>query len=1074
MKMRRRPSPLVIVLILAGVLTAIGGILINAVSNAVTFLPLPLTIPLLILVIVAMIGITIWQTHLQEEHTTSLPAIKEDQQRKRLLTKVRSFWITGVLEHSLYNAVLITLGLQEQPDAVMNPWSLVVQEAELPARPLPFGTRITQVYNDAHGELLILGEPGAGKTTLLLELARGLLDQAEGDDDHPIPVVLNLSSWGNKRQALTGWLIEELQAKYQVPRNVSQSWIARDRLLLLLDGLDEVAPGGRLACVSALNEYRQEHNLGSMVVCCRSSEYQEQDTRVLLQNAVVVQPLTQQQIDDYLSAAGQQLEVMREAFHRDAILQELATTPLMLNVLTLAYRETPARDLPSADSLEAQRQQVFAHYTERMLHHRSVHTSYSPQQMLHWLTWLAQQLIEHGQTVFSIDQIQPDWLPSLRMRRLYRNLLMGLAYGAVIGLLVGLSMWLAIVPGIPDDVWSFEPLYGGLYGLVFGLLYGVGIGLINTSETVLYHETAIQRLWAGLKNNFYKLLKSRPVAGLIIGLGSGLFEGHLIGAIYGSQYRYQKGGLFIGAVIGLLVAWVGKLDTAIQPVEALRWKWNKRSPWKAALKRLAVGLAIGLVIASLNIFLLWSVRGPTSLDVYLLVLWTLLIGYILWLILVVSHGFLPGVANGRNFIRPHRKIWLSARSGIYAGTVLGLLTCISLLLVYYGTLWYLGYLRYLGLEGVWPVGLPPGLRYGILGIGLWLSQGDTSYLTASLSVFLFICLAVGLPVGLRWGGFACLQHLLLRLFLWRLDYLPLNDLQFLDHADQCLLLRKVGSNYIFAHRLLLEYFASRETTPISTYSVSIAQVDPEDVLAYYNRGTTSLQIQHYERAIENYSYAIKLGTSGPAVYLNRGLAYDGCHRYEQAIADYTQVIQMNPRFSLAYFRRAYTYLRLKRREPACRDFERYALLKPKSRNGLWMTIYAALGKAPPDNDVIDRLESIAAKHPRNHDSYMCWGVALGIRGKWKEGLRKLERALLLSSHPILQLRLSSSSSEDDHFWKGMLCAYLGHDAEAMEAVEKALEKGLPPLLLTPLYWLEQDRPQFYHEHALPLLTRLNV
>ncbi|HLZ63802.1 MAG TPA: NACHT domain-containing protein, partial [Ktedonosporobacter sp.] len=613
--MRRRPSPLIIVLILAGVLTAIASILVNAISNAVNFLPLPLTIPLLILVIVATIGVTIWQTHLQEEHTPSLPAIKEDQQRKRLLAKVRSFWITGVLEHSLYNAVLITLGLREQPDAVMNPWSLVVQEAERPAHPLPFGTRITQVYNDAHGELLILGEPGAGKTTLLLELARDLLDQAESDDNYPIPVVLNLSSWGNKRQAFTGWLIEELQAKYQVPHNVSQNWIARDRLLLLLDGLDEVVPGGRHACVSAINEYRQEHNLVSMVVCCRNSEYQEQDTRILLQNAVVVQPLTQQQTDDYLSMAGQQLKAMREAFHRDVILRELATTPLMLNILTLAYREAPVKDLPSADSLEAQRQQVFAHYTERMLHHRSVHTSYSPQQMLHWLTWLAQQLLGHGQTVFSIDQIQPDWLPTLRMRRLYRNLLMGLTYGAVIGLLVGLSMWLAIVPDIPY-VWSFEPLYGGLYGLVFGLLYGVGTGLVSTSEIVIYYETPLQRLWTGLKNNFYRLLKSRSVAGLIIGLSSGLFEGHLIGAIYGSQYRFQKGGLLIGAAIGLLVGWAGKLDTAIQPVEAIRWKWSKGSPltWKAALKLLTIGFSSGLVISSLNAVLLWSVYGPTPLN----------------------------------------------------------------------------------------------------------------------------------------------------------------------------------------------------------------------------------------------------------------------------------------------------------------------------------------------------------------------------------------------------------------------------------------------------------------------------
>ncbi len=36
--------------------------------------------------------------------------------------------------------------------------------------------------------------------------------------------------------------------------------------------------------------------------------------------------------------------------------------------------------------------------------------------------------------------------------------------------------------------------------------------------------------------------------------------------------------------------------------------------------------------------------------------------------------------------------------------------------------------------------------------------------------------------------------------------------RFLDYAAERILLRKVGGGYIFAHRLLLEYFASLDTT----------------------------------------------------------------------------------------------------------------------------------------------------------------------------------------------------------------------------------------------------------------------
>ena len=42
---------------------------------------------------------------------------------------------------------------------------------------------------------------------------------------------------------------------------------------------------------------------------------------------------------------------------------------------------------------------------------------------------------------------------------------------------------------------------------------------------------------------------------------------------------------------------------------------------------------------------------------------------------------------------------------------------------------------------------------------------------------------------------------------------------------------------------------------------------------------------------------------------------------------------------------------------------------------------------------------------------------------------------------------------------------------AIEAINTALAVGLPPLLLAPLYWLENDRPNFFSEYAAPLLLR---
>jgi hypothetical protein len=81
--------------------------------------------------------------------------------RTRMLTKVHDFWVQGVLDSSRQNAALIALGLEFVPEAVAHPWRMLVQQPQQAQRALPVGTRISDVFDLLHGELLILGEPGS-------------------------------------------------------------------------------------------------------------------------------------------------------------------------------------------------------------------------------------------------------------------------------------------------------------------------------------------------------------------------------------------------------------------------------------------------------------------------------------------------------------------------------------------------------------------------------------------------------------------------------------------------------------------------------------------------------------------------------------------------------------------------------------------------------------------------------------------------------------------------------------------------------------------------------------------------
>jgi len=185
--------------------------------------------------------------------------------------------------------------------------------------------------------------------------------------------------------------------------------------------------------------------------------------------------------------------------------------------------------------------------------------------------------------------------------------------------------------------------------------------------------------------------------------------------------------------------------------------------------------------------------------------------------------------------------------------------------------------------------------------------------------------------------------------------------------------------------------------------------------------------------------------------------------YQPILRALEQQLVAHPNDFQLYLERGYVYLRLKMRESACADFAKYAAHRPKDVNAAWMVVYAALGKERPGVETAERLEVIAELDPQSDEAYVCRGVALELRGKLQEGLAELEHALSLDAE-----------NENASFWKGVVCTCLGRDAMAMESIEQALKAGLPPILLTPLNWLEQDSPNFYQEYAQPLLKRYEL
>src|SRR5262249_18952152 len=289
---------------------------------------------------------------------------------------------------SLYKEVMITLGLAERPTAVARPLDVLVQRPDGTGRPLPPETKNGEGFDELHGSLPILRAPRSRKKTLPLEPTPNPFGQAEQDSDVPIPVVFPLSTWGEQRLSLAEWFIDELTRRYDVAHKVAQEWIEHDRVLPLLDGLDEVKEEYRAACVEAINDFRKEHGfLLPLALCCRVAVYDALRTRLRLQGAVLVQPLTRQQVEAYLDELGEAGVGLRNALRDDPTLWELAEAPLLLNVMTLAYSKEVAVVPFAGNAPEARREYLFTAYVNRMFQRRSSATRYTKEQSLRWLSW---------------------------------------------------------------------------------------------------------------------------------------------------------------------------------------------------------------------------------------------------------------------------------------------------------------------------------------------------------------------------------------------------------------------------------------------------------------------------------------------------------------------------------------------------------------------------------------------------------------------------------------------------------------------------------------------------------------
>ena len=114
--------------------------------------------------------------------------------------------------------------------------------------------------------------------------------------------------------------------------------------------------------------------------------------------------------------------------------------------------------------------------------------------------------------------------------------------------------------------------------------------------------------------------------------------------------------------------------------------------------------------------------------------------------------------------------------------------------------------------------------------------------------------------------------------------------------------------------------------------------------SYNNRGMAFAATDEPDKAIADYSKAIKLAPAYGPAYLNRGNVYSDQGRLDEAIAEFDMLIKVFPDYVLPYNSRGAAYYRKGEYDKAIADFNAAVRLKPDYVNAFWNRARAYGGK----------------------------------------------------------------------------------------------------------------------------------
>ena len=446
----------------------------------------------------------------------------------------------------------------------------------------------------ASGRIVVVGAPGVGKSgTAILLLLDAVAHRDSLDDTErarvPVPVLFTGHGWNPNTTSVQDWLRDQLVATYPLfqrrggDADAAALAAARDKVALILDGLDEMDEALHPAALQALSDAPFR-----VVVLTRSQEMVRAASEAWLVGAVAVHlhDVTGPEAAEYLQRAHTGpppsglpglLAHLRE--HPNGVLAGGLSTPLTLTLLRDTYHA--GDDL--GDLLDPTRYST-AEHIERHLITRVLPAAYTPRpgrppprysetQACQALTFLARRM-NQDHTRDLVWWHVPRWASTMP-RVLTTGLAYGLAYGFVLGLVAGLIVG-------PVGGLTIGLMGGPMLGIVGGLTGKLASGRLMGKLTIVEPRRVRTANW--------RAVVSRRALG--VGLSSGLTAGVWVEFLGGLPGEFP-GGLPDGLGFGLTIGFVSGLASGL--TEGGTGEDRPLGPREIWRNDRAAGLLMGLV-----------------------------------------------------------------------------------------------------------------------------------------------------------------------------------------------------------------------------------------------------------------------------------------------------------------------------------------------------------------------------------------------------------------------------------------------------------------------------------------------